>query len=76
MKKGWRSLWFLVGVLPLLLVLWLAWVLPGWGFFRLEMDPFYLPQDGMVLVERKAGKVVSSFALSSHGIGWRALWEL
>ena len=30
----------------------------------------------MVLVERKAGKVVSSFALSSHGIGWQALWEL
>ena len=76
MKKGWRSLWFLVGFLPLLLVLWLAWVLPGWGFFRLDTDSFYLPEDGMVLVERKAGKVVSSFALSSHGIGWQALWEL
>ena len=76
MKKGWRSLWFLVGVLPLLLVLWLAWVLPDFGFFRLETDLFYLPENGMVLVERKAGKVVSSFALSSHGIGWQALWEL
>jgi len=30
----------------------------------------------MVLVERRAGKVVSSFALASHGIGWQALWEL
>ena len=76
MKKGWRSLWFLVGFLPLLLVLWLAWVLPGWGFFRLEADPFYLPEDGMVLVECRAGKVISSFALASHGIGWQAVWTL
>ena len=76
MKKGRHSLWFVVGFLPLLVVLWLAWVLPGWGFFRLDTDSFYLPEDGMVLVERKAGKVVSSFALSSHGIGWQALWEL
>ena len=76
MKKVRHSLWFVVGFLPLLLVLWLAWVLPGWGFFRLETDLFYLPENGMVLVERKAGKVVSSFALSSHGIGWQALWEL
>jgi len=29
-----------------------------------------------VLVERLAGKVVSSFALVSYGIGWQALWEL
>lgn len=64
MRKEWRSLWFLVGLLPLFLVLWLAWVLPGLGFFRLETDPFSLPQEGMVLVERRAGKVVSSFALS------------
>ena len=42
----------------------------------METDPFSLPEDGMVLVERRAGKVVSSFALSSHGIGWQALWEL
>ena len=76
MRKEWRSLWFLVGLLPLFLVLWLAWVLPGLGFFRLETDPFSLPQEGMVLVERRAGKVVSSFALSSYGIGWQALWEL
>ena len=76
MKKGRHSLWFVVGFLPLLVVLWLAWVLPGWGFFRLETDPFFLPEDGMVLVERKAGKVVSSFALASHGIGWLALWEM
>jgi len=76
MKKSRHSLWFVVGFLPLLVVLWLAWVLPGWVFFRLETDPFYLPQDGMVLVERKAGKVVSSFALYSHGIGWQALWEM
>ena len=76
MKKSRHSLWFVVGFLPLLLVLWLAWVLPGWGFFRLETDPFYLPEDGMVLVERRAGKVVSSCALASHGIGWQALWEL
>jgi len=76
MKKGWHSLWFLVGFLPLLVVLWLAWVLPEFGFFRLETDPFYLPEDGMVLVERKAGKVVSSFALASYGIGWQVLWEL
>jgi hypothetical protein len=76
MKKGWRSFWFLVGFLPLLVVLWLAWVLPGLGFFRLETDPFSLPQDGMVLVERRAGEVVSSAALSSYGIGWQALWEL
>ena len=76
MKKGWRSFWFLVGFLPLVVILWLAWVLPGWGFFRLETDPFSLPQDGMVLVERRAGKVVSSAALSSYGIGWQALWEL
>lgn len=76
MKKESRNIWFLVGFLPLLVVLWLAWVLPGWGFFRLATDPFALPQDGMVLVERQAGKVVSSFALSSHGIGGQALWEL
>ena len=76
MKKSRHSLWFVVGLLPLLVVLWLALVLPGWGFFRLETDPFYLPEDGMVLVERRAGKVVSSSALSSHGIGWQALWEL
>ena len=76
MKKKSRSLWFLVGFLPLLVVLWLAWVLPGWGFFRLETDPFSLPEDGMVLVERRAGKVVSSSPLASHGIGWQALWEL
>ena len=76
MKKGWCSFWFLVGLLPLLLALWLAWVLPGLGFFRLETDQFSLPQDGMVLVERRAGKVVSSSALASHGIGWQALWEL
>jgi hypothetical protein len=76
MKKKSRSLWFLVGFLPLLVVLWLAWVLPGWGFFRLETDPLSLPQDGMVLVERRAGKVVSSFSLSSYGIGWQALWEM
>ena len=60
----------------MLLVLWLAWVLPGWGFFRLEADPLYLPEDGMVLVERRAGKVVSSFTLASYGIGWQAVWEL
>lgn len=76
MKKKSRSLCFLVGFLPLLVVLWLAWVLPIFGFFRLETDPFSLPQDGMVLVERRAGKVVSSSALASHGIGWQALWEL
>ena len=76
MKKVRHSLWFVVGFLPLLVVLWLAWVLPGWGFFRLETDPFYLPEDGMVLVERRAGKVVSSSTLSSHGIGWQVLWEL
>ena len=76
MKKGWRSFWFLVGLLSLLLVLWLAWVLPGLGFFRLETDPFSLPQDGMVLLERRAGKVVSSSTLVSYGIGWQALWEL
>jgi len=76
MKKVRHSLWFVVGFLPLLVVLWLALVLPGWGFFRLATDSYYLPQDGMVLVERRASKVVSSFALSSHGIGWQALWEL
>ena len=76
MKKGWCSFWFLVGLLPLLLALWLAWVLPGLGFFRLETDPFSLPQDGMVLLERRAGKVVSSSTLVSYGIGWQALWEL
>ena len=76
MKKVRHSLWFVVGFLPLLLVLWLTWVLPGWGFFRLEADPFSLPEDGMVLVERRAGKVVSSSTLSSHGIGWQVLWEL
>lgn len=75
-EKSSAQLVVCVGFLPLLLVLWLAWALPGWGFFRLETDPFYLPEDGMVLVERKAGKVVSSFALSSHGIGWQALWEM
>lgn len=47
MKKGWRILWFLVGFLPLLVVLWLAWVLPSWGFFRLETDLFSLsPRTG------------------------------
>lgn len=76
MKKGWHSLWFLVGFLPLVLVLWLAWVLPGWGFFRLAMDQFYLPEDGMVLVDRKAGKVANSAGLVSYGIGWQALGEL
>ena len=76
MKKGRHSLWFVVGFLPLLVVLWLALVLPGWGFFRLETDPFYLPQDGMVLVERRAGKVVSSSTLSSYGTGWQALLEM
>ena len=76
MKKGWHSRWFIVGFLPLVLVLWLAWVLPDFGFFRFETDPFYLPEDGMVLVERKAGKVVSSSTLSSYGIGWQALWEM
>lgn len=76
MKKSRHSLWFVVGFLPLLLVLWLAWVLPGWGFFRLETDPFFLPEDGMVLVERNAGKVVSGSALAFYGIGWQALWEL
>lgn len=76
MKKGRHSLWFLVVFLPLLVVLWLAWVLPGWGFFRLETDSFSLPQDGTVLVERQAGKVVRSHALASHGIGWQVLWEL
>lgn len=76
MKKEWRSLWFLVGFLPLLVVVWLAWVLPDFGFFRLEIDPFYLPENEMVLVERRAGKVVSSSTLASYGIGWQALWEL
>jgi len=76
MRKGWRSLWFLVGFLPLVVVLWLAWVLPGWGFFRLDTDPLSLPQDGMVLVERQAGKVVSSSALASYGIGWQVSWEM
>ena len=47
MKKESRNLWFLVGFLPLVVVLWLAWVLPGCGFFRLETEPFYLPQDGI-----------------------------
>lgn len=47
MKKEWRSLWFLVGFLPLLVVVWLAWVLPDFGFFRLEIDPFYLPENEM-----------------------------
>ena len=42
----------------------------------METGSFSLPQDGMVLVERQAGKVVSSLALASHGIGWQALWEL
>jgi hypothetical protein len=41
MKKGWRSLWFLVGFLPLLIVLWLAWVLPGWQALW-EMWPLML----------------------------------
>jgi hypothetical protein len=76
MKKGWHSLWFVVSFLPLLVVLWLAWVLPGQGFFRLETDPFSLPQDGMVLVERRSGKVVSSAALASYGFGWQVLSEL
>lgn len=76
MKKGWHSLWFVVGFLPLLVVLWLAWVLPGWGFFRLETDPLFLPEEGMVLVECRAGKVASSAALSSYGIGWQALLEM
>ena len=76
MKKGRHSLWFVVGFLPLLVVLWLAWVLPDFGFFRFETDPFYLPQDGIVLVERRAGKVVNSSALASYGTGWQVLWEL
>jgi len=76
MKRRWRSFWFFVGFLPLLLALWLVWVLPDLGFFRLDTDSFSLPQNGMVLVERKEGKVVSSSALAFHGIGWQALWEL
>ena len=76
MKKSRHSLWFVVGLLPLLVVLWLAWVLPDFGFFRFETDPFYLPQDGIVLVERRAGKVVNSSALASYGTGWQVLWEL
>ena len=52
MKKRWHSLMFLVGFLPLLVVVWLAWTMPGWGFFRLDTDSFYLPEDGMILVER------------------------
>jgi len=76
MKKGWRSFWFLVGLLPLLLVLWLAWVLRGLGFFYLETDPFSLPQDKMVLLIRRVGKVVSRSSLVSYGIGWQALWEM
>ena len=50
--------------------------MPSWGFFRLATDPFYLPEDGLVLVERLAGKVVSSSALASYGIGWQALLEM
>ena len=76
MKKSRHSLWFVVGLLPLLVVLWLAWVLPDFGFFRFETDPFYLPQDGIVLVERRAGKVVNSSALASYGTGWQVLCEL
>ena len=76
MKKESRSLWFIVGFLPLVVVVWLAWTMPGWGFFRLDTDSFYLPKDGMILVERKAGKMVSSATLASYGIGWQALWEL
>ena len=60
MKKVRHSLWFLVGFLPLLLVFWLAWVLPGWGFFRLEADPFYLPEDGMVLGTTNSPKPCAS----------------
>ena len=76
MKMRWPKIWFLGGFLPLFLVLWLAWVLPDFGFFRLETDSFYLPQDGMVLVECKDGKAVSSTTLASYGNGWQALGEM
>ncbi len=76
MKMRWPKIWFLGGFLPLFLVLWLAWVLPDFGFFRLETGSFDLPQDGMVLVERIAGKAVSSEALASYGTGWQALGEM
>ena len=45
-------------------------------FRSFETDSFNLPEDGMLLVERKAGKAVSSYTLVSYGIGWQALCEL
>lgn len=76
MRIRWRTFWFLVGFLPLLIAIWLLWHLPGMGFFRLDMENSSLPQNGMVLVERKAGQPANSYPLISHAIGWHALREM
>jgi len=76
MRIRWRTFWFLVGFLLFLIALWLAWLLPDLGFFRLDMESLYLPKDGMVLVNLKEGKPANSYSLASYGIGWRAFLEL
>jgi len=70
-----RNFRVIAGCSLFLFVLWLVLQLPDLGYFRLDKESLYLPQDGMVLVELKEGKVAESYPLASGGIGWRALFN-
>ena len=74
-----RNFRFAVGVLTLLIALRLVWLLPEQGFFRVDMAPRYLPQNGMALVDLKNGVPAGGYPVVSWAIGWRALlnqWPL
>jgi hypothetical protein len=73
MRIRWQTFWFILGGWLLLLAVWLVWQLPGQGFFRLDLDSLYLPQDGMILVTLKEGKPDSSYSPASYGISWQVL---
>lgn len=67
MKIRWRIFSFLVCGWLLLIGIWLIWQLPDQGFFRLDLKSVDLPEDGVVLVEFKEGKLANSYPLASAG---------